>query len=64
MSRIQIIGAPFSSYVWLVRMALEEKRVPYDLTPAPMHSPEVLRKLTRKTKFPHPINLKGRPPGG
>lgn len=42
MSRIQIIGAPFSSYVWIVRMALEEKRVPYDLMPAPMHSPEVL----------------------
>ena len=42
MTRIQIIGAPFSSYVWVVRMALEEKRVPYDLIPARMHSPEVL----------------------
>jgi glutathione S-transferase len=42
MSRIQIIGAPFSSYVWVVRMALEEKQIPYDLMPAPMHSPEVL----------------------
>jgi glutathione S-transferase len=42
MSRVQIIGAPFSSYVWIVRMALEEKQVPYDLMPAPMHSPEVL----------------------
>jgi len=42
MSRIQIIGAPFSSYVWIVRMALEEKQVPYDLMPARMHSPEVL----------------------
>jgi glutathione S-transferase len=41
MDRIQIIGVPFSSYVWIVRMALEEKRVPYDLMPAPMHSPEV-----------------------
>ncbi len=26
MNRIEIIGAPFSSYVWVVRMALEEKR--------------------------------------
>jgi len=42
MNRIQIIGAPFSSYVWVVRMALEEKQVPYDLVPARMHSPEVL----------------------
>jgi glutathione S-transferase len=42
MTRIQIIGAPFSSYVWVVRMACEEKGVPYDLVPARMHSPEVL----------------------
>jgi glutathione S-transferase len=41
MTRIQIIGAPFSSYVWVVRMACEEKRVPYDLVPGGMHSPEV-----------------------
>jgi glutathione S-transferase len=41
MTRIQIIGAPFSSYVWVVRMACEEKRVPYDLVPAGIHSPEV-----------------------
>ena len=41
MTRIQIIGAPFSSYVWIVRMALEEKQVPYDLVPATMRSPEV-----------------------
>jgi hypothetical protein len=40
MTRIQIIGAPFSSYVWVVRMACEEKRVPYDLVPAGIHSPE------------------------
>jgi hypothetical protein len=26
--------------------------------------PSGARKLKRKTKFPHPINLKGRPPGG
>jgi glutathione S-transferase len=31
MNRIELIGAPFSSYVWVVRMALEEKGVPYDL---------------------------------
>jgi glutathione S-transferase len=42
MQRIQIIGAPFSSYVWIVRMALEEKGVPYDLIPERMHSAEVL----------------------
>ena len=42
MNRIELIGAPFSSYVWVVRMALEEKGVPYDLVPAAMHSPEVL----------------------
>jgi glutathione S-transferase len=41
MTGLQIIGVPFSSYVWIVRMALEEKGVPYDLIPAPMHSPEV-----------------------
>jgi glutathione S-transferase len=42
MQRVQIIGAPFSSYVWIVRMALEEKQVPYDLIPERMHSAEVL----------------------
>jgi glutathione S-transferase len=41
MSRIQIIGAPFSSYVWVVRMVCEEKGVAYDLVPAGLHSPEV-----------------------
>src|ERR1700682_6029470 len=41
MNKIQIIGAPFSSYVWVVRMACEEKQVPYDLVPGGMHSPEV-----------------------
>jgi hypothetical protein len=50
--RIQIIGAPFSNYVWIVRMACEEKGVPCDLVPARMHSPEVsaippVRKDTR-----------------
>jgi glutathione S-transferase len=41
MAELQIIGAPFSSYVWAVRMACEEKGVPYDLIPAGLHSPEV-----------------------
>jgi glutathione S-transferase len=41
MTKIQIIGAPFSSYVWVVRMACAEKGVPYDFVPAGLHSPEV-----------------------
>jgi glutathione S-transferase len=41
MTRIQIIGAPFSSHVWVVRMVCEEKGVSYDLVPAGLHSPEV-----------------------
>jgi glutathione S-transferase len=41
MTKIELIGAPFSSYVWVVRMACEEKGVPYDLIPAWMRSPEV-----------------------
>ena len=41
MNKIQIIGPPFSSYVWVVRMACEEKQVPYDLVPGDIHSPEV-----------------------
>ena len=41
MSKIQIIGVPQSNYVWVVRMACEEKGVPYDLVPVPPHSPEV-----------------------
>ena len=41
MTKVQIIGAPFSSYVWVVRMACEEKGVPYDLVPARLRSPEV-----------------------
>jgi glutathione S-transferase len=42
MTRIQIIGAPFSGYVWVVRMACAEKGVAYDLVPARMHTPEVM----------------------
>jgi glutathione S-transferase len=41
MDKIQIIGVPQSNYVWVVRMACEEKGVPYDLVPARPHTPEV-----------------------
>ena len=41
MARIQIIGIPQSNYVWVVRMACEEKGVAYDLVAVPPHSPEV-----------------------
>jgi glutathione S-transferase len=41
MDKIEIIGVPQSNFVWVVRMVCEEKGVPYDLTPARPHSPEV-----------------------
>jgi len=41
MSMIQIFGATFSSYVWVVRMVCEEKRIPYDLVPAGLRSREI-----------------------
>jgi glutathione S-transferase len=41
MPKVEIIGVPQSNFVWVVRMACEEKGVPYDLTPARPHSPEV-----------------------
>jgi glutathione S-transferase len=41
MDKIQIIGAPQSNYVWVVRMACEEKGVPYDVVPARPHTPEI-----------------------
>jgi glutathione S-transferase len=41
MDKIQIIGVPQSNYVWVVRMACEEKGVPYDITPARPHTPEI-----------------------
>ena len=31
MDKIQIIGVPQSNYVWVVRMACEEKGVPYEI---------------------------------
>jgi glutathione S-transferase len=41
MSALQIIGFPQSTYVRVVRMAAEEKGVPYDLIPEPPHSEPV-----------------------
>jgi glutathione S-transferase len=41
MANIQIIGVPQSNYVWVVRMACEEKGVPYDIVPARPHTPDV-----------------------
>lgn len=41
MAELQIIGVPQSNFVRTVRMALEEKGVPYELVPARPHSPEV-----------------------
>jgi glutathione S-transferase len=41
MANIQIIGMPQSNYVWVVRMACEEKGVPYDIVPARPHTPDI-----------------------
>src|SRR5579871_5384424 len=41
MPELEIIGAPQSTFVRTTRMALEEKGVPYTLTPARPRSPEV-----------------------
>jgi glutathione S-transferase len=41
MPELEIIGAPQSNFVRTVRMACAEKSVPYALTPAFPHSPEV-----------------------
>ncbi|MCC7347886.1 MAG: glutathione S-transferase family protein [Variibacter sp.] len=41
MAKLEIIGAPQSNYVWSVRMACEEKGVPYELKPERPHSAEV-----------------------
>ena len=41
MSMVQIFGVAFSSYVWMVRMVCEEKRVPYELVPAGLRSEEI-----------------------
>jgi glutathione S-transferase len=41
MPALEIIGAPQSNYVWVVRMVCEEKGVPYELKPVMPHSPDV-----------------------
>jgi len=41
MPALEIIGAPQSNYVWVVRMVCEEKGVPYELKPVFPHSPDV-----------------------
>ena len=41
MDKIEIVGAPQSNHVWVVRMACEEKGVPYELVPARPHTPEI-----------------------
>jgi glutathione S-transferase len=41
MSELEIIGVPQSNFVRTVRIACEEKNVPYRLTPARPRSPEV-----------------------
>jgi glutathione S-transferase len=41
MPELQIIGAPHSNYVRVVRIACIEKGVPYTLVPVRPHSPEV-----------------------
>lgn len=42
MASVEIIGFAPSTYTRVARMACEEKGVPYELRPAPPHSPEVL----------------------
>ena len=42
MPDIEIIGIPQSNFVWVARIAAEEKGVPYTLVPGMPHSPEVL----------------------
>ena len=41
MAELEIIGVPQSNYVWAVRMACEEKGVPYALNPIRPHTPDV-----------------------
>jgi glutathione S-transferase len=41
MSNVEIIGFAPSTYTRAARMVCEEKAIPYDLKPAPPHSPEV-----------------------
>jgi glutathione S-transferase len=41
MAQLEIIGAPQSTYVRVVRTVCEEKGVPYEFKPAAPHSPDV-----------------------
>lgn len=41
MAGVEILGVPFSNYVRSVCMALEEKGVPFTLTPSRPHTPEI-----------------------
>jgi glutathione S-transferase len=41
MAQLEIIGFPISTYVRAVRMACEEKRIPYVLNPVPPHQKPV-----------------------
>lgn len=42
MAQLQIIGGPRSNFVWVTRIVLAEKGVPYDNIAVPPHSPEVV----------------------
>jgi glutathione S-transferase len=41
MPELQIVGVPQSNYVWVARIACNEKGVPYTLVPVMPHTPEV-----------------------
>src|SRR4030095_16032320 len=41
MPTLEIIGAPQSNYVWVVRMVCEEKGVPYEHNPVRPHTADV-----------------------
>ena len=41
MPALEIIGAPQSNYVWVVRMVCEEKGAPYEHKPERPHTPDV-----------------------
>ena len=41
MAELEILGAPQSNYVWVVRIAATEKGVAHKFTPLPPHTPEV-----------------------
>jgi glutathione S-transferase len=41
MSKLQILGAPQSNFVWVTRIVATEKGIPYDLEPVFPHTPTV-----------------------